>query len=656
MIEKFKKKESNRIWWILGSLLFVNIVIIFITLFVYAGRNNWDYGAAGNYLLNQVYLNNFFKQPALVLGFITLIGYLIMGRSGKDSVIGALKCVIGFILLQIGSGTLVGIAKPVFQQITKIGGGNTSVVPLDPYFALAAGEEFFKNFKIGYDYASLITYVFVVGFIINIILITLKKWTNVHSLMVTGHVMLQQAAVITPTFYVLMFSKIPLINNSEIDAVAQVGLVIVAGIFLGSYWAIASSGTLKPTNKVTSNAGFAIGHQQMLAISLAYKMSSCFGSAENSAENRKMPKALKIFEDNVFVQTTIITILFIILFVILLATKTVVPNGTKLPGDIGSQWNGIFGGAHWTINILGGSLKLVAALICMMTGVRMFVTELQQSFTGISEKLVKNAVIAVDVAAVYGFSPNSVTFAFASGTIAQFVGTFVTIGLSFIPGMGIAIVVPLFVTLFFNSGALGPYANAAGGIRAVLFVPAIIGFVEIIVISFGLYALSFASKNLGDSEYIYSLNDGANKLDINVVNKTINEYAKENGLMSIHSKIIDNELKIIGNNNEINEISKLSFKLGDKEFLFKDALKLKKTWSSDPFSTGYIGMGDWTLFFGSLLLLSGWSIIGASIVIPIYLLGLFAYGWIQDSGEQDKKTWLQKLLKLNPEIKEVKNE
>uniref|UniRef100_A0A914S6R8 Phosphotriesterase-related protein n=1 Tax=Parascaris equorum TaxID=6256 RepID=A0A914S6R8_PAREQ len=109
-----------------------------------------------------------------------------------------------------------------------------------------------------------------------------------------------------------------------------------------------------------------------------------------------------------------------------------------------------------------------------------------QSFTGMSEKLVKNAVIAVDIAAVYGFCPNAVTFAFASGTIAQFLGTFVTIGLSMIPGLNIAVVIPLFITLFFNSGAIGPYANAAGGFKAVLIVPAIIGFIEIIVISLGL--------------------------------------------------------------------------------------------------------------------------------------------------------------------------
>ena len=119
MTEKFKNKDSLRIWWIVGGLVAFNILIILITLLVFGSRHSWDMGAAGKYLLDQVYLNNFFKQPALVLGFITLFGYLVMGRSGKDSVIGSLKCVIGFVLLQIGSGTLTGVAKPVFSAIDR---------------------------------------------------------------------------------------------------------------------------------------------------------------------------------------------------------------------------------------------------------------------------------------------------------------------------------------------------------------------------------------------------------------------------------------------------------------------------------------------------------------------------------------------------------
>lgn len=70
--------------------------------------------------------------------------------------------------------------------------------------------------------------------------------------------------------------------------------------------------------------------------------------------------------------------------------------------------------------------------------------------------------MAVDAAAIYGFSINSVTYGFISGTIAQYLAVGVLVGLSKASGGVIPIAIPLFITLFFNSGSIGLYANASG--------------------------------------------------------------------------------------------------------------------------------------------------------------------------------------------------
>lgn len=601
MLEKFKSKNNRKMLWFVIGFLLLNVIIILTTLLVVSGvpsihKNGknviaWSSNAwsnAGDYLINQIYLNNFFKQPPLVLGFLTLIGYLIMNRGWKDSVLGALKTTIGFVLLTIGSGTIVGISKVVFGEIKNIGGSN--IVPLDPYFGWASADSFFKNFYAVNDYLSLITYVFVLAFAVNIILVSLKRWTNVHSLMITGHVMFQQAAIITTAFYVILFRAVPLLNGGQIPIGAQAGLVIITALFLGAYWGIGSSATYKPTNVITENSGFAIGHQQMLGIALIYNISKKLGNKEDSTETRKMPKWLKIFEDNVFVQTLIITILFFILIMILIGTKpnSYIENG-KFIGGL-APWNDTFKDAHWIINVFGGSIKIVAGLLALITGVRMFVTELQQSFQGISEKLIPGAVVAIDIAAVYGFAPNSVTFGFVSGTIGQFLGVGIVIGISAIMASlgnknAITIVIPLFVTLFFSSGAMGPYANAAGGIKATLIAPAILGLLEIIIISFALSALTHASK----------------------------------------------------------EISEVGIQIPDT----------KNEWFSNPFQTGYIGMADWNLFFGFVMLISGYFSVMGYIFIPLALMGLLFYGLALDSGKQKSKTWVQKMLKLNPVLEQI---
>lgn len=125
-----------------------------------------------------------------------------------------------------------------------------------------------------------------------------------------------------------------------------------------------------------------------------------------------------------------------------------------------SDWN--VDAQFWVINIMLGSIKIVISILIIQAGIRMFVSELQQSFQGISEKLVPGAIMAVDAAAIYGFSINSVTYGFISGTIAQYLAVGVLVGLSKASGGVIPIAIPLFITLFFNSGSIGLYANASG--------------------------------------------------------------------------------------------------------------------------------------------------------------------------------------------------
>ncbi|SYV91800.1 PTS system ascorbate-specific transporter subunit IIC, partial [Mesomycoplasma hyorhinis] len=53
--------------------------------------------------------------------------------------------------------------------------------------------------------------------------------------MITGHIMLQQSAVVTSVFYVLLFRQIPIVDG-ELNAGSQAGLVLMSGLFLGIYW------------------------------------------------------------------------------------------------------------------------------------------------------------------------------------------------------------------------------------------------------------------------------------------------------------------------------------------------------------------------------------------------------------------------------------
>ncbi|MDW2860803.1 PTS ascorbate transporter subunit IIC [Mesomycoplasma ovipneumoniae] len=579
--------KKNKLLFGLLIFLAVNLLIIGITLGVRMGHNGEDFSTALVFLVRVVYLDNYLRQNPLLLGSLVLVGYLVLGRGARDAILGALKTAIGIFLLGIGAGTLVRLAAPVFGAIGDIKSGG--VVPLDPYLGWTSAENFLQtSFGQANNFLTLASFTFIAAFIVNILMVLAKRFTNTNSIVITGHIMLQQSTVVTALLYMILFRSIPLLDDGAISAGSQVGLVLISGLFLGIYWATSSVATLKITNLVTQNAGFAVGHQQMLTLFTSYKMGRFFGNKEHSAENRKLPQSLKIFEDNIFTQTIIMLFLFAILFAIIIGyhglENTVNDTYSGFTGKaakIGATWNGSYSGANFVLIILGGVLQIIASLIAIMTGVRMFVTELQQSFHGISEKVIPGAVVAVDIAATYGFSINAVTYGFLGGVFGQFLAVFIAVGLAAIPGNNYSLVaIPLFITLFFNSGAMGVYANASGGWKAAFIVPAIIGFFEIIVISFGL------------------------KLVQNIADVGIPVLQNEAG-----APVLQN-----------------------------------------PVTTGFLGMGDWNLFFGLSLIIGQFHYVLGWIIIFVGMIGLILLGQGVDSTKQTKKTWLQKLLKVNVDL------
>ncbi len=429
--------------------------------------------------------NNFFGVNSILLGTLTLVGYLALKRGFMNSLFGAIKTIIGVQILKIGAGTLVGMAKPIFAGVAKILPG--SVVPVDPYLGWTSSNTFLsKGIQAGSDYVQWVSYAVVIGFAINIILVLTKKVSNIKTIMVTGHVMFQQAAIMTAAVYVFVFG-----TSSASIASRGTGTIWLTGLIMGVYWAVSTNATLKACNKITNNAGFANGHQQQFAGVLAYKLGPKFGDPKDSAETKKISSKFKIFEDNLFTQVAIIMTLFTILILLI---QFATPNMPKAfsTGLATSYKSWKLSGAWWGTNIILGSLKLVGSILVLTMGVRMFVTELQQAFQGVSQKIIPGSAVAVDTAALYGFAGNSVTYGFVSGVVGQFLAVAVLTAISTATGGSIPILVPLFITLFFNSGTVGAFANAGGGYRAAIIVPGIIGFIELIVAAFAIKAIGGA--------------------------------------------------------------------------------------------------------------------------------------------------------------------
>lgn len=393
------------------------------------------------------FLNNILTQPEFFVGLIVLIGYILLKKPIYESIAGFIKATVGYMLLNVGAAGLVVTFRPILAGLN--GRFNLDAAVIDPYFGLGAVNDALE--KIGQT-TSVTMQALLIGFILNIVLVLFRRITKVRTLFITGHIMVQQAT----TIIWIVFYLFPEYRNITGTA--------IAGVLSGLYWGVGANLTVEATQRLTGGAGFAIGHQQALAIWATDKLSPKVGNKKKRLDDIKLPKSLGIFHDNV-ISTSVLMLVFFGLIMVILGPDTMhqIDKGFKST-------------VSFPIYIISCSLKFTVYLQILMTGVRMFVAELTQAFQGISNRILPGSLPAVDCAAAYSFaSPNSILVGFVSGAIAQFI----TIILLIVFKSPILIITG-FVPVFFDNATIAAYADKRGGARAAVILSAASGVIQVL--------------------------------------------------------------------------------------------------------------------------------------------------------------------------------
>lgn len=393
------------------------------------------------------FATNILQKPAFFIGLLVFVGYTLLNKKWYETMSGCIKAIVGYFILTVGSGGLVSNSRPILVALkTKF---NLNAVIIDPYFGQSAiseglGPEFGRTF-------SQVMMLLLIAFVFNIILVAFRKQTKIRSVFTTGHIQVQQAAL---AFWIILFC-FPSLGDTQI--------LIIMGLLLGTYWAVGSNLTIKATQELTEGGGFCIAHQQMFAIPFTYWLSDKIGKKSKRLEDLQLPGWMSIFNENIVV-TSLIMLVFFGSIILVLGKDFLIANSI-----MGAKDSFIF-------YIVTVSLNFAVYLAILQLGVRLFVSELTQSFTGISTKLLPGAVPGIDVPAVYGFgSPNAITIGFVSAAIGQFIAI-----LGLIVFKSPILIVAGFVPMFFGDGTLGVYANNRGGMKAAILVPMISGIIAVL--------------------------------------------------------------------------------------------------------------------------------------------------------------------------------
>lgn len=402
-------------------------------------------------LFEQLYTHVLVKAP-LLLGLVTMIGYIAMRKPVDKIIAGTIKTIVGFMLLQQGAQLMVSIFRPVLAGLTEAYGVTGTI--MDPYAGMMATMT-----AMG-DAYSWVGYTVLLALSLNLLMVVFRRLTGIRTVMLSGHIMFQQAGIFT---WVVL----------ETTQLGMVETIIVAGIVTALYWGIATNLVYGCTQKLTGNAGFSIGHQQMFGCWLAAKLAPWFGNKNETDQPLNLPNWLKLFNDNV-AATAVVMLFFFGLIMLALGEERV----SAMAGD-----------TPWGIHIFNTGMMFAVCMTMIIQGVRMFVAELTVSFQGISQRIVPGAVIAVDCAAVFGFAPQAVILGFICGTVGMLaaVATLIALGSH-------SLIIPGFIPMFFDNAVIGVFANHFGGWRAAWKLCLLSGFVQVMG---GAWAVSMLSMKDG---------------------------------------------------------------------------------------------------------------------------------------------------------------
>ena len=118
---------------------------------------------------------NIINQPNLLIGLVALVGLLVQKKGFSDVVMGTLKTIVGFMILQQGAGVVVGALlgfQPLIESVFGIqAAGLGGAASLDDFIALHGGNA-----------ALIMTF----GFLINVLL---ARLTPLKYIYLTGHLM-----------------------------------------------------------------------------------------------------------------------------------------------------------------------------------------------------------------------------------------------------------------------------------------------------------------------------------------------------------------------------------------------------------------------------------------------------------------------------------
>ena len=161
-------------------------------------------------------------------------------RQVGKAIIGAFKASIGILVMGMGSGALItnfGKLLTALQNATGIQGAG-----LNTYPTMTASYEKMDAILGEGTGATWGIYVLLVAFLMNLVLVALRKWTKIRAVYLTGNAMIVQCGI--STYIVWRFL-----------GTGMIATVLIASLVTALYWGICSTASVSYTHLTLPTIG-----------------------------------------------------------------------------------------------------------------------------------------------------------------------------------------------------------------------------------------------------------------------------------------------------------------------------------------------------------------------------------------------------------------
>ncbi len=397
--------------------------------------------------------------PAFMLAFVALIGLIIQKKAFGDVLRGTVKTMVGVLILFIGVDILTNVISPIATLFSKVYARENTVQIADWTAFLA-------------KYGIEIVLVMVLGFFVNLLL---ARVTKAKYVFLTGHILFWYAFTMVGA----------LADGGKISGVV---LVVLGGILLGIFITIMPALAAPITKSLIGSEDFVIGHSTNFLSWIQALIGKWFGDPSKSMEDIELPKGWDWIKEMV-ISTSLIMFLLYLIFGFLAGPAFAAEKFTG-----GTVW-------LWYFWIVFQGIQFGAGLVILLTGVRMMLGEIVPAFHGFAQKIVPQAIPALDCPMIFPYGPTSLTIGFLISMVVQLI-TIVIFGL-----VGYQFVlVPMVVAAFFDAGPGAVLANKTGGRRGVILGAIVAGVVMVFLQAFGMmfvkntaagFVLAFGGNDVG---------------------------------------------------------------------------------------------------------------------------------------------------------------